>query len=202
MTPAAGPTVIAFPGLPLRAAARSEEELRFRSLAGADDWDRLPQTVRSRFGKVVAGGRTAIYSGEVVECRMSRWGRLLALLARLIGGPLPVSLDVDTPATVSVSEDPAHRGQFWTRIYGRRRGFPQVIHSSKRFRGPTGLEEYVGCGFGIALKVAAEPSALHFVSDHYFLELPGIRLRLPRALEPGRLRVSHVECTMAGSLSC
>jgi hypothetical protein len=98
------------------------------------------------------------------------------------------------PAAVCVSEDRARGGQFWIRIYGRRRGFPQVIHSSKRFCGPTGLEEYVGCGFGVALRLEADGCSLHFVSDHYFFALGRARLRLPRWLAPGALRISHVDC--------
>ncbi|MGZ8348140.1 MAG: DUF4166 domain-containing protein, partial [Allosphingosinicella sp.] len=54
--------------------------------------------------------------------------------------------------------------------------------------------EYVGRGFGIALRIEVEGEKLHFVSDHYFLVLPGLRLRLPRWLAPGRLRVSHIDC--------
>ncbi len=54
------------------------------------------------------------------------------------------------PAVVSVTEEAAKGGQFWTCPYGRARGFHQVIHSSKRFAGATGLEEYLGRGFGIA----------------------------------------------------
>ena len=98
------------------------------------------------------GCAAVVYVGEVVECRLSAAGWLLAQLGRLIGAPLPLSRDIEVPACVSVTEDISFAGQFWTRIYGRRRGFPQVISSSKRFAGPTGLEEQIGGGFGIALR--------------------------------------------------
>src|SRR3954447_15474495 len=78
-------------------------------------------------------------------------------------------------------------------MYGRLRGFPQVIHSSKRFAGPTGLEEYLGAGFGIALTVSADEQALHFHSDYYFVQFGRLRLRLPRFLSPGALTISHVD---------
>ena len=103
------------------------------------------------------------------------------------------SRDAFVPAVVTVSEDGAAGGQFWTRIYGRSRGFPQVIHSSKRFAGPTGLEEYLGAGFGIALTVSADDQALHFHSDHYFFQAGRLRLSLPRWLSPGALTISHVD---------
>jgi hypothetical protein len=169
-------------------------DLRFRRLLGETQWFALPQAVRARFSKRLRGGATALYAGEIVECRMSRLGHALAQAARLIGGPLPRSRTAWLPAAVAVTEDPVSGGQHWTRIYGRARGFPQVIHSAKRFCGPTGLEEYIGCGVGIALRVLVERGALHFLSDHYFISLGRLRLRLPRWLAPGGLRVSHVDC--------
>ena len=168
-------------------------DLRFRTLIGEADWAALPAAVRARFAKSVTGGKSVVYAGEIVECRMSLAGRLLAQLVRLVGAPLPLFRDVHVPAVVTVSEDAAAGGQFWTRIYGRRRGFPQVIHSSKRFAGPTGLEEYVGRGIGIALRVKVADGALHFLSDHYFLWLGGRRWRLPAWLAPGALTVSHID---------
>lgn len=185
-----GARVIPFP----RAPAANAGDLRFRTLVGEAGWAALPETTRARFGKRVVDCRGAVYAGEIVECRMSLAGRLLAQLCRLISGPLPLTCDPDQPALVSVTEDAASGGQYWTRIYGRRRGFPQVIHSSKRFAGPTGLEEYVGRGVGIALRVEVAGGALHFLSDHYFLQLGQLRLRLPRWLAPGRMRVSHIDC--------
>lgn len=173
---------------------RGLHDLRFRTLLGADGWARLPAAVRARFGKRLGGGRVATYAGEIVECRMSRLGWMLAQACRLMGGPLPLRCDIDVPAVVTVSEDPATGGQFWTRIYGRRRGFPQVIHSSKRFAGPTGLEEYLGRGFGMALALHADDHALRFSSDHYFLRIGPLRLRLPRWIEPGALSIGHVDC--------
>lgn len=179
---------------PKRAAVSAPiEDLRFRALAGEREWSRLPRAVRARFERHIGPGATIVYAGEVVACRASAFGRLLCQLVRLIGAPLPLSRDVLVPAVVSVTEDASGGGQFWTRVYGRHRGFPQVIHSSKRFAGPTGLEEYIGGGIGIALRLEVEDEALHFLSDHYFLALGRIRLRLPRCLSPGRMRVSHID---------
>jgi hypothetical protein len=186
--------VIPFPAA--RAAKPTDlGDVRFRRLLGEGAWAALPPAVRARFAKRLGGGKTALYAGEIVECRMSSLGAAFANLARLVGGPLPLGRDVWVPAAVSVTEDPESGGQFWTRIYGRRRGFPQVIHSIKRFAGPTGLEEYVGRGIGIALRLeVGADGALHFLSDHYFLSVLGRRLRLPRWLSPGQMRVSHIDC--------
>jgi hypothetical protein len=180
----AGAEIIAFPRRGREPASPPAEigDLRFRALAGEEAWASLPEAVRERFGRHI--------------------GAVLAQLCRLIGAPLPLSRDAFVPAVVSVTEDPASGGQFWTRLYGRRRGpssslrtcFPQAIRSIKRFCGPTGLEEYVGRGIGIALSVEIAQGALHFLSDHYFLSVPGLRLRLPRWLSPGRMRVSHIDC--------
>ncbi len=168
-------------------------DLRFRALMGAEQWASLAPAIRRRFSKRLAGSRTAVYAGTIGETRMTRLGWLLAQAARLVGGPLPLSRDPGVPATVTVTEDAATGGQVWTRIYGRRRGFPQVIHSAKRFRGPTGLEEYLGHGFGMALTVDGAGDALTFRSDHYFVQLSGRRVRLPRWLGPGVTTVSHVD---------
>lgn len=185
--------LIPFPSGRVR-AADSIADLRFRTLIGETAWAELPEPVRARFGKRIAAGDIALYAGEIVECRMSKAGRALAQFARAIGGPLPTGTDRFVPAAVAVTEDPVSGGQFWTRIYGRARGFPQVINSCKSFSGPTGLEERIGGGFGIALRVAVEGEALHFDSDHYFIAWRSRRLRIPRWLAPGRLRVSHVHC--------
>src|SRR5262245_48632290 len=170
-------------------------DLRFRALLSEADWASLPLAVRRRFSKRLAGGNTAIYVGTVLETWMSRAGWLLAQALRLIGGPLPTARDAGAPAVVSVTEDMARGGQVWTRLYARRRGFPQVIHSAKRFCGPTGIEEHVGCGVGMTLKVAVEDGALVFRSGRYFVDLGRRRLLLPDWATPGALTVKHIEET-------
>jgi hypothetical protein len=164
---------------------------RFRRLVPIATWDALPDDVRRRFSKRLSGTAVATYSGEIVWTRLSRAGWLLAQLCRLIGAPLPTSAGGPAPAAVMVSEDRASGGQCWTRLYGRVRGSPQVIHSAKSFAGPTGLEEHIGGGFGMALMVRAEADALIFASDHYFWQHGAIRFRLPRWLSPGATVVTH-----------
>jgi hypothetical protein len=166
---------------------------RFRALLSDDDWGRLPLAIWRRFSKRFADGKTVVYVGEVEAAEFSRAGWWLAQLARLIGGPLPTADDIRVPAVVTVTEDAASGGQIWTRIYGRRSGFPQVVHSAKRFAGPTGLEEYVGFGVGMALRVNVDHEALRFSSAGYFLQAGPIRLALPEFLTPGALTVTHAD---------
>lgn len=165
-------------------------DLRFRALLPAEAWSALPPTVRRRFSKRMTGGATVTYCGAVTTVRASAAGRLLAEAARLIGGPLPLVFEPGQ-GVVTVTEDTVGQGQVWTRLYTRRTGFPQVIHSAKRFAGPTGLEEHIGAGVGMALTVAVEDHALVFRSAFYFVTVLGLRLRLPRWCEPGRLTIVH-----------
>jgi len=186
---------------PVRAAPERHQDragaaltdVRFRTLVGEESWGRLPEPVRRRFSKRLAPHEPLVYRGLVVATELSRAGRIMALLARLIGAPLPLADGATGPALVSVVEDERFGGQCWTRIYARPGRFPQTIHSAKRFGGVTGLEEYVGYGIGMALCVSVEAQALVFRSDHYFIELGSRRWRLAKALEPGRMEVTHQE---------
>jgi Domain of unknown function (DUF4166) len=175
-------------------------DTRFRALLTEAEWNALSGEVRRRFSKRVADEKSIIYTGEVVEARFSIWGRLLAQAARVIGAPLPLHSDIGVAAVVTVTEDARVRGQVWTRLYARRRGFPQVIHTSKRFQGPTGLEEYLGYGVGMSLAVTVEDGAIVFRSVDYFFDLFGLRLKLPALLSPGDLTIKHAE-TGAGRFS-
>ncbi|MFC4291047.1 DUF4166 domain-containing protein [Sphingorhabdus arenilitoris] len=168
-------------------------DLRFRALLPRADWDALPLRVQQRFSKRLAGDRVALYAGRIEEARFSKIGWFLAQALRLIGAPLPLSRDAGVPAAVCVAEDPQGGGQLWTRIYHHRRGFPQMINSAKRFAGPSGLEEYIGKGIGMALRVRAVEGGLAFESDHYFLKLGRIRIRIPHFCGPGRTEVRHID---------
>jgi hypothetical protein len=168
-------------------------DIRFRSLLTFEDWSRLPGPVQRRFSKRMAEGATSIYVGRIVETDMTRLGWLIAQALRVIGGPLPIGRDVDVPSVVSVTEDFARGGQVWTRLYARRSGFPQMVHSAKRFQGPTGLEEYVGFGLGMALAVGVEDGALTFRSAFCFLGFGRWRLKLPVWATPGHITVTHKE---------
>ncbi|EFL88711.1 DUF4166 domain-containing protein [Ahrensia sp. R2A130] len=166
-------------------------DLRFRALLAKDEWDALPTGTRRRFAKRVSDGRAVVYVGRLTKMHLSRAGRWLAHGLRIIGAPLPINEDVNVPSVVAVTEDVANGGQVWTRVYANNKRFPQVIHSAKRFSGPTGLEEYVGCGVAMALNVRVENAVLLFESAGYYLRFGKRRLRLPRFLMPGDLRVSH-----------
>jgi hypothetical protein len=174
-----------------RAAASAPGVPPFRSLLGEAAWGTLPAAVQRRFARHLAAGACVTYAGEVAECRRSWAGWALAQAARVIGAPLPLFADTHVAASVTVTGD-GKGGQYWVRQYGRAHGFPQVIHSCKRFAGPTGLEEYLGLGFGIALQLRVEDGALLFVSDHYFWQCLGARIAISRYWL-GHLTIGHVD---------
>lgn len=169
------------------------DDNRFHRLLPDEAWGRLPVAIWRRFSKRVAGGKTLVYVGEVEEAFHSRAGWWVAQLARAIGGPLPTGTETRVPMIMTVTEDIAGNRQVWTRICARSSGFPQVIHSAKHFAGPTGLEEYVGFGISIALRLSVEEEGLVFRSAGYFLGLGRLRLALPEWLTPGDLTVSHID---------
>ena len=169
------------------------DDFRFHALLPDEDWGRLPLAIWRRFSKRLADGKTVVYVGEIDEACFSRTGWWLAQAARLIGGPLPTAAETGVPMIVAVTEDAASGGQTWTRICARRHGFPQVIHSSKRFAGPTGLEEYVGYGVSMALRIFVEHEALLFRSAGYAVQIGRVRLPLPKWLTPGDLTVTHAD---------
>ena len=166
---------------------------RFRELLTDAAWAHLPAAIRNRFSLSVGDGATAVYVGAVSSVSISPAGRLLTHVGRFLGMRLPLGLEAGVPVAVVMTEDIATGGQIWTRVCFRRRGFPSVVSSSVRFQGATGLEEYVGRGIGIALAASVEDAALVLRSERYFLHVRGRRLRLPSALTPGRLTVTHAE---------
>ena len=172
-------------------AVREDRDNRYRKLLGDDGWFRLPRIVRERFEKKLEDGETRLYRREVVETTMNLAGRALAHIARVVGGPLPFNANAVGPANVVVTENAELAAQTWTRIYARRGRFPQVITSAKRFHGPTGLEECLGYGLLMRLRLVEERGALVFRSVGYAIELFGRTLALPTWLEPGRCDVIH-----------
>jgi hypothetical protein len=169
------------------------DDHRFRALLSDEDWGRLPIAIWRRFSKRLAGGKTVVYVGEVEDSFHSRAGWWLAQITRLFGGPLPTGTETRVPMIVTVTEDAASGGQVWTRICARTHGFPQVIHSAKRFEGPTGLEEYIGSGISMALRLSVEHEGLFFRSAGYFFCLGKLRLPLPERFTPGALTVGHTD---------
>ncbi|WP_315784656.1 MULTISPECIES: DUF4166 domain-containing protein [unclassified Bradyrhizobium] len=178
-------------GLSAPSNARLHDDHRFRALLSPEDWGRLPVSIWRRFSKRLLDGATVVYVGEIDQAELSRAGFWFAQAARLIGGPLPTSANAGVPMIVAVTEDAASGGQIWTRICGRPHAFPQVIHSAKRFAGPTGLEEYLGWGLSMSLRVRVADGALVFHSAGYTFAFAGRRWTLPSWLTPGNLTVTH-----------
>lgn len=173
------------------ASERGIVETRYRSLLGEAAWRQLPPEVQARFSKHLGPDDVVLYRGRVVATVLSPTGSVLAFAARLIGSPLPTANGASGPALVMVTADAKRAGQRWLRIYERPGQRPQMVQSTKRFRGATGLEEYVGAGLSMELEIRVEDGALLFLSRRYRFEAGPIAFTLPRWLAPGAMTIVH-----------
>ena len=173
--------------MPLAAASLPTTEPSYASLMGPT-WSELPVRTRARFG---VEREMACYHGRVVVSDCTWVGRLFRQLARLVGSPLPLDDTIGPAAVVVMTTGPGSSS--WTRIYRRNGGRAQTIRSVKRFAGPTGLEEYLGAGLCMALRMRAEDASLVFESTGYSMVLGKARIPLPSWLTPGKLLVRSTE---------
>jgi hypothetical protein len=165
-----------------------EDEPDFSALVGSAGWNRLDAEIRRRF----SAGHAAV--PVVYEGRMRLWrsaaGLVFAIVARLIGGPLPIRAEDGVPTEVRVYRDGAGGivWERWLRFPGARAA---CVRSTKRC-GPAGmLLEVVDGGLGMTLSVFEENAALVFESRSYFLHCGEVRIPLPALLTPGRCKVAH-----------
>ena len=172
--------------IPVAAPCVSMSSPSYASLLGPS-WGQLPMRTRARFG---VEREMVCYHGRVVVSDCTLLGRLYRQLARLVGSPLPFD-DTIGPATVVVMAT-GRGSSSWTRIY-RRNGRAQAIRSVKRFAGPTKLEEYLGLGLCMALRLRVDNASLLFESAGYSLAVGKVRIPLPSWLTPGRLLVRSTE---------
>jgi len=156
---------------PVHRDSPSSLDGRFERLLAPAAWRRLPLPVRRRFSQHLGPTASAVYTGEVASTRLNLAGRVFGQLARLIGAPLPLAGSGRVAVCVVVTAEDADGGQRWTRLYARPGRPPQVIHSSKNFAGPTGLEECVGAGVGMRLVLSVDERALVFRSAGFFVRL-------------------------------
>lgn len=166
---------------------------QFARLLPEADWGLLPAAVRRRFSQPLAAASSVVFAGEVESTRLTLAGRWFGQLARLIGAPLPLSAGDRTAACVIVTNDGQDHSQRWTRLYARPGQSSQVIHSTKRFAGITGLEECVGAGVGMRLRLAVEHRALVFRSVGFFVRVGRLTVPIPAWLTPGVVEVVHRE---------
>jgi hypothetical protein len=122
--------------------------------------------------------------------RHSFFGALFAQCCRLIGTPLTPYAGDNALVDVALRVDPTG-GVEWRRHYQFSWRRWALVSSTKRLNDDGVLEEHVGRGFSMQLKVFEQDGNLHFVSEDYLWRLGRLRIRLPALLTPGVTHVIH-----------
>lgn len=163
-----------------------------QTVLGDVAWQRLPQTVRARFGEPVVA---VDYAGEFEVVRASWLGRIIAFCCRLLGTPVVPRTGLNVPAIVHVG--PTDEGVAWNREYRWPNSTPCIVRSTKVIEEGGRLVERLPARLCMPLRVYEEAGALHFVSLGYYFDL-GVRsdgtrrqAPLPAWLSPGTTHVEH-----------
>src|SRR5215471_1039340 len=171
--------------------APAHKEIDFARLVGPLGWRRLPEPIRRRFAHAPSRGHEAHYSGTMHVVACSRFGFILAQLARLIRTPFAPFAGENIPVLITLRKSSDGHGIVWERVYHYPRHAPIKVCSTKRLASDGMLTECVGGGFGMRLYVYEEDRALHFLSHRYFLRIGGFEIGLPHFLSPGVVHVIH-----------
>ena len=163
----------------------------FERLVGSEGWRRLAPAIRPRFSEKPQADHPIRYVGTMQKVQCSTAGLVLAQLCRLIGTPFAPYRGDGIPVVISLHQGAVAGATIWRREYRYpARGAVQV--QSTKLIAPDGtLEECVGCGLGMRLKVFELAGELHFLSQRYFWCVLGRRICLPHLLSPGTAHVIH-----------
>ena len=163
----------------------------FRPLVTGGGWHSLTSDIRNRFDAMSDHRILTNYTGTM-KVERSGIGWLFAQICRLFGSPLAPYAGEDVPVGVNVF--PVEGGGIcWQRVYDFDNRLPVTVQSIKIVDVKRGLLECVGGGLGMRLKVFEKDKALHFTSDHYFMDIAGYHVPLPLLLTPGALHVEHID---------
>lgn len=160
--------------------------LELPKLVGAAGWNRLPAAVQRRFG---AAHAETEYRGAM-DLRCSPIGRLYAVFARLLGGPLTHVNASAVPTAVRV-RDNGRGAVVWERRFGGVAG--RVVRSTKELDADGGLRERTDGGLSMSLDVFEEGGTLVFRSRRFQFVRGRLRLTIPAWLTPGECRVVHTD---------
>lgn len=158
-----------------------------------DAWGELHPAIQKRFARDPSESEHIFYRGKMETIERSRAGKWFAFLTTYIGNPLTPYNGTDVPMDVVLHRQHGKSGIFWRRTYYYPSRKPYTVSSAKCETAAGEMQECVGGGFGMALKVYVEGGNLHFRSTRYFWRLANMRFTLPHLLTPGETHVVHEE---------
>lgn len=174
---------------PINAQMKPKPNIIRRQLG--ESWNALVPDIRKRFSEEPAINTPIFYRGIMHRVERSRAGCLLALLTKIIGNPLPPMGGKDIQTEIALHRQKGRTGVFWRRTYYFAGHAPYTAISEKCENASGGMEERVGCGFGMRLQASAKNGHLYFRSTRYFWRILGIAILLPHWLTPGQTTVEH-----------
>lgn len=163
----------------------------YRYLLGNKYWGKIKPEIRKRFSVKPTEDGCICYAGKMDAVRLNVMGWLFAQVCRVIGTPLAPLTGENVPMQIQLSKNMNINGVDWKRIYYFKNNNEVTVRSTKSLNNLGQLEEHIGCGFSMALKVFEMEGNLIFESTDYIFRVGKILLRLPAIITPGVTTVLH-----------
>jgi hypothetical protein len=155
-----------------------------------DDWHKLPPVIQRHYQLHFSQAMSNAVTGTM-HIHYPSFVKPMVLLARLMGGLIALKGGEMAVRVEKWTNADAPLSLFWKRTIQSPKGKSTLFASRMEYQGGNKIIEYIGCGFGLRLKLTVENRLLVYRSDGHLWQVGCLRIPIPDVLYLGHATITE-----------